>query len=131
VVRSLDREVARFHEAAIADDVLYSAPGRRVPARQIGGRRARRWRQKAPGAVTCLERDIDSLLSFLDCPPEHRRMVRTTNAIERCFRAVRRRTRPMTCFNNNASCERIIYAVFSHLNHNWKGRALPQFTHGS
>lgn len=92
---------------------------------------ARRWRDEAPGAVACLERDIDSLLSFLDCPQEHRRMVRTTNAIERCFREVRRRTRPMTCFNNNASCERIIYAVFSHLNNNWRGRFLPQFTHNA
>ena len=92
---------------------------------------ARRWREQAPGAVTCLERDIDSLLSFLDCPPEHRRMVRTTNAIERCFREVRRRTRPMTCFNNNASCERIIYAVFSHLNRNREGKPLLPFTHNS
>jgi transposase-like protein len=58
-------------------------------------------------------------------------MTRTTNAIERCFREVRRRTRPMTCFNNNASCERIIYAVLSHLNNNWKGRTLPQFTHNA
>lgn len=92
---------------------------------------AKRWREAAPGAVACLERDLDSLLSFLDCPSEHRRMVRTTNAVERCFREVRRRTRPMTCFNNNASCERIIYAVFSHLNNNWKGRTLPQFTHNA
>lgn len=92
---------------------------------------ARRWRAEAPKAVACLERDLDSLLSFLDCPESHRRMVRTTNAIERCFREVRRRTRPMTCFNNNASCERIIYAVFSHLNRNWKVGAPRQFTHQS
>jgi putative transposase len=92
---------------------------------------ARRWREEAPRAVACLERDLDSLLSFLDCPPPHRRMTRTTNAIERCFREVRRRTRPMTCFNNNASCERIIYAIFSHLNNNWRGRTLPQFTHNA
>ena len=92
---------------------------------------ARRWREEAPKAVACIERDLDSLLSFLDCPQEHRRKVRTTNAIERCFREVRRRTRPMSCFNNNASCERIIYAVFSHLNHNWRGRTLPQFTHNA
>ena len=58
-------------------------------------------------------------------------MTRTTNAIERCFREVRRRTRPMTCFNNNASCERIIYAVFTHLNRNREGKPLPQFTHNS
>lgn len=92
---------------------------------------ARRWRGEAPKAVACLERDLEPLLNFLARPPSHRRMIRTTNAIERCFREVRRRTRPMSCFNNAASCERIIYAVFSHLNRNWKGHPLPQFTHNS
>ncbi|MHB8733568.1 MAG: transposase [bacterium] len=37
--------------------------------------------------------------------------MRSTNAIERAFREIRRRTRPMTCFTNLASCDRIIYAV--------------------
>ncbi|TLN10475.1 IS256 family transposase, partial [bacterium] len=71
---------------------------------------AQRWRREAPKAVGCLEQDLDSLLAFLSCPEAHRRAVRTTNAIERAFREVRRRTRPMTCFTNDASCERIIYA---------------------
>jgi len=109
---------------------IYKADSKRA-AVQTYWAWATRWRAEAPGAVACLERDLDSLLSFLDCPPQHRRMIRTTNAIERCFREVRRRTRPMTCFNNNASCERIIYAVFSHLNNNWRGRTLPQFTHNA
>jgi transposase-like protein len=90
-----------------------------------------RWQEDAPRAVACLRRDLETLLSVFDCPPEQRRMVRTTNAIERCFREVRRRTRPMSCFNNTASCERIIYAVFSRLNRNWEGKPLPQFTHNS
>jgi len=34
-----------------------------------------------------------------------------------------------TCFNNDKSCERIIYAVFSHLNNGWKGRSLLESTH--
>lgn len=92
---------------------------------------ANRWRTQSPRAVACLERDLDTLLNFIACPAAHHRKVRTTNAIERCFREVRRRTRPMSCFNNDASCERIIYAVFSHLNHNWEGNPLPQFTHNS
>ncbi len=81
--------------------------------------------------MASLEFDLEPLLSFLACPSEHHRKVRTTNAIERCFRQVRRRTQPMSCFNNDASCERIIYAIFSHLNHSWKGHPLPQFTHNS
>jgi putative transposase len=90
---------------------------------------ARKWRAAAPKAVECLERDLEELLSFLSCPAAQRTKLRTTNIIERCFREVRRRTRPMTCFNNPESCERIIFAVLSHLNHGWKGSALPEFTH--
>jgi transposase-like protein len=89
---------------------------------------ARRWRDAAPKAVACLERDLEELLPFLACPAAHRRKVRTTNAIERAFREVRRRTRPMSCFTNNSSCERIIYAVISHLNRSWEGKRLPEFT---
>jgi putative transposase len=71
----------------------------------------RRWRAEAPKAVACMERDLDRLLAHFTCPPAQRKKVRTTNCIERCFVEVRRRTRPMTCFTNDASCERIIYCT--------------------
>ena len=60
--------------------------------------------------MACLEQDQEALLAFLACPEGHRKAIRT-NAIERAFREVRRRTRPMTCFTNDGSCERIIYGV--------------------
>ena len=84
---------------------------------------AQRWRREASKAVECLEKDLEELLSFLECPEKDWRKIRTTNAIERSFREVRRRTRPMSCFNNAASCQRIIYGVISHLNSRWKERA--------
>jgi transposase-like protein len=91
-------------------------------ARQAGQRfRAwkKQWQDRAPKAVACLERDLEELLTFYACPEADWRKTRTTNAIERCFREVRRRTRPMSCFTNTASCERIIYAVLHHLNASW------------
>ena len=91
-------------------------------ARQAGERfRAwkRQWQEPAPKAVACLERDLEELLNFYACPADDWKKTRTTNAIERCFREVRRRTRPMSCFTNTASCERIIYAVLHHLNASW------------
>jgi putative transposase len=106
---------------------IYLAPTRRA-AITAYWRWARRWRGEAPKAVACLERDLDDLLAHFACPATHRRKVRTTNAIERCFREVRRRTRPMSCFTNDASCERIIYAVVSHLNHSWEGKPLREIT---
>ncbi|MBI2855510.1 MAG: transposase [Chloroflexi bacterium] len=55
-------------------------------------------------------------MPFLDCPKAHWKKVRTTNAIERVFREVRRRTRPTSCFQNQASVDRIIYGVVSQPN---------------
>lgn len=87
-----------------------------------------------PNVVKSLEKDLEELLNFLTIPIKKefrgfiRKRIRTTNVIERSFREVRRRTRPMSCFNNNDSLQRIIYAVFFRLNTNWKAKPLTQFT---
>src|SRR5579875_2726186 len=49
---------------------------------------------------------------------------------QRCFVEVRRRTRPMVCFVNVASVDRIIYAIFNGYNeqHEWRNRTLRLFT---
>ncbi len=92
------------------------------------------WHRIAPKAVECLERDMDELLSFLTIPIKEqfrafiRRQIRTTNIIERSFREVRRRTRPMGCFSNYDSVSRIIYAIFNRLNSKWQDKPLYQFT---
>ena len=90
---------------------------------------AKQWRPVEPKAVRCLEEDLDEMLHFLQCPRPHWRKIRTTNAIERAFREVRRRTRPMSCFQNPASVDRIIYGVLAHLNKGWKDKPLQVFTH--
>ena len=92
---------------------------------------AETWRKEAPEAVACVEKDLEELLNFFAEPANLARKLRTTNAIERCFREVRRRTNPMSCFNNRESCERIIYAIFSHQNNRWKDRPIPEFTHNT
>ena len=85
---------------------------------------AKQWRSLEPKAVLCLEQDLDEMLPFLSCPRTYWRKIRTTNAIERSFREVRRRTRPMSCFQNPESVDRIIYGVINHLNNNWKEKPL-------
>lgn len=92
---------------------------------------AKKWKPISPKAVKCLEKDLEELLNFYTCPKEMRKKIRTTNVIERAFREVRRRTRPMTCFTNTPSIERIIYAVLSHLNSQWGKKPLKEFTQKS
>jgi len=84
------------------------------------------WQRTAPQAVACLLRDWEALLAFYTVAALDWRRVRTTNAIERAFREVRRRTRPMTCFTNIASCDRIIYAIVHAFNIKRAGYALTQ-----
>jgi putative transposase len=86
------------------------------------------WQHRRPNAVACVERDLDALLNFFAVRQAHWIKVRTTNVIERAFREVRRRTRPMSSFSNPESCDRIVYGVISHLNRSWESKPLPEFT---
>ena len=86
------------------------------------------WRSRYPAMVRQLERDLPELLHFFALPTHLWRKLRTTNVIERCFVEVRRRTRPMVVFTNVESVDRIIYAIFSRFNEDWKTRTLELFT---
>jgi len=80
---------------------------------------ADRWGDAYPKAVACLRADLDDLLTcFRYKTLKQRKAVRTTNAIERRFREVRRRTRPMGVFQDRTSMDRILFAVFTHENQN-------------
>lgn len=87
-----------------------------------------RWQRHYPGVVKRLGRDLPELLSFFAFPRHLWRKLRTTNVIERCFVEVRRRTRPMVCFVNVESVDRIIYSIFQRFNLEWKTRTLNLFT---
>jgi len=89
---------------------------------------AARWRKSYPTVVRQLQKDLPELLSFFNFPQHLWRKLRTTNIIERCFVEVRRRTRPMVCFVNVESVDRIIYSIFQRFNLDWKNRTLKLFT---
>lgn len=90
-----------------------NAPAARAAARRF----ANRFENRYPAAVACLRNDLDELLTCFRYRSEAlRRRVRTTNAIERRFREVRRRTRPMGTFQDRTSMDRILFAIFSHEN---------------
>ena len=129
-LRNVASRLPRRIQAACLTEAktIYQAPTRREAVTRFQ-RWARHWQATAPTAVACLREDLEELLPFLDFPAAQRVKLRTTNVIERCFREVRRRTRPIGCFTNAASCDRIIYAVFHRLNTIWQDRPLRQFTH--
>jgi transposase-like protein len=105
---------------------VYSARSR-VEAETLYCAWAQEWKDKESSAVRCIETDLESLLSFYSMPKAHWKMLRTTNAIERCFREVRRRTRSIGCFVNDASLERMIYGLFRFLNERRSGKPCSEF----
>jgi len=124
----LEKVRKRDYDAVKTDaQAIYLADGRR---QAVAAARAfcRRWRCDYPSLVKQLERDLPELLAFFRFPKHLWRKLRTTNIIERCFVEVRRRTRPMVCFVNVQSVDRIIYSIFQRFNLEWKTRTLRVFT---
>ncbi|HHT9119323.1 MAG TPA: transposase [Candidatus Hypogeohydataceae bacterium YC41] len=67
-----------------------------------------KWLPKAERAVKCLEKDLYHCLHYYQFPKELWKTLRTPNILERAFREVRRRTRPMGVFSNAQSANRIM-----------------------
>jgi transposase-like protein len=86
-------------------------------AQKAAQRFVARWQTSYPKAVQCLHQDLPELLTFLQMKLSlPHSTVRTTNAIERRFREIRRRTRPMGTFSDRTSMDRIMFSVFSYEN---------------
>jgi transposase-like protein len=86
-----------------------------------------KWRHKVPKAVNCVEKDIEELLLYFKEDQQLWIRLRTTNVIERFFRELRKRTRPMSLFANSESCDRILYALFAKYNKKWEDRQYAIF----
>jgi transposase-like protein len=124
----LEKVRKRDYDAVKADaQAIYRAQGRRQ-AEAAFRRFHRRWHSAYPSVVDRLGNDLPELLCFFSFPRHLWKKLRTTNVIERCFVEVRRRTRPMVCFVNVQSVDRIIYSIFHRFNLDWKTRTLKLFT---
>jgi putative transposase len=130
-LRNLENKLKASQQACLDEaKLIYQAPNR-TEAIRLFRQWKRRWQGRAPKAVACLERDLEELLAFFDCPKAHWKRLRTTNVIERLFVEVRRRIRTMCAFTTRSSCERILFSVFDRMNQQWTHHPLPAFTHNS
>jgi putative transposase len=125
-IRNVLNKVRRADQPAIKADLHRIMNARTLPVAWSAARRfADRWEDRYAKAVACLRTDLADLLTCFRYPTlEARKAVRTTNAIERRFREVRRRTRPMGTFQDNTSMDRILFALFLNENRN-QGLATP------
>jgi len=88
---------------------------------------ARAWRERHPVLVRRLEHDLDELLAVFALPEPVRVSLRTTNLLERAFRELRRRLRPVGCLSDRRSGDRILYGQVVRLNDLLAARPLIHF----
>ena len=74
----------------------------------------------APKLSAWMEENLAEGFTVFSFPLEHRRSIRTTNSLERINREVRRRTRVVGIFPNEASCLRLISALLMEISEEWQ-----------
>ena len=73
-----------------------------------------------PQIAEWLEEDGPETLTIFDFPEGHRRRLRTTNNIERLNQEIKRRTRVVRIFPNEASCLRLVTALCQERSETWE-----------
>jgi transposase-like protein len=112
--------------AEVAADIraIFNAPDRKT-AELLLSQAVNKYAQIAPRLSTWMEENIPESLTVFGLPIPYRRSLRTTNGLERINREIRRRTRVVGIFPNEASCLRLISALLMEISEDWEvGRKL-------
>jgi transposase-like protein len=79
-----------------------------------------KYAKTASKLATWLETAIPEGLTVLNLPAAHRTRLRTVNALERLNQDIRRRTRVVGVFPNEASCLRLVTALAMETSDEWE-----------
>ncbi len=69
-----------------------------------------------------LEENIEDTLTVLELPYEHRKKMKSTNMLERFNQELKRRTKPIRIFPNEASCLRLVSTLCQETSEGWSNR---------
>jgi transposase-like protein len=107
-------------QAEVAEDIrtVFNAPDR-VTAEAYLVKAVEKYQKTASRLAEWMAVNIPEGLMIFSFPAAHRRLVRTTNVVERLHREVRRRARVVSIFPNPASCLRLVSAVLSEISDEW------------
>jgi putative transposase len=70
-----------------------------------------KWASLEPKAVRCFSKDLDLTLNYLRVPFPRKKLIRTTNLLERFFREFRSRADEIGCFGSQAQAEMLFYLI--------------------
>lgn len=105
----------------VAADIraIFTAPNR-AEADALLARTVQKYAKTASKLATWLETAIPEGLTVFAVPPGHRQRLRTVNGLERLNQEIRRRTRVVGVFPNEASCLRLVSALAMEASDEWE-----------
>jgi len=107
-------------QSEVAADIrmIFDAPDR-ATAEAYLVKVAEKYRASASRLSEWMTGNIPDGLAVFAFPMAYRRLLRTTNGVERLHREVRRRARVVSIFPNPASCLRLVSAVLAEISEEW------------
>jgi putative transposase len=105
----------------VADDIrtVFNAPDR-ATAEGYLSKIVQKYEKSASRLADWLEKNLPEGLTVFDFPTAHRRKIRTVNGLERVSKEIKRRTRVVGIFPNEASCLRLVSAILMEIDENWQ-----------
>jgi putative transposase len=108
-------------KAEVAADIraIFNAANR-AEADALLARTVQKYAKSASKLATWLEANMPEGLTVFAFPVSHQRLIRTTNGLERLNQEIRRRTRVVGVFPNEASCLRLVSALAMEVSDEWE-----------
>jgi putative transposase len=110
---------AMRYEVAADIRSMFNAPNRNTAEKYLQSA-IQKYAESAPRLSAWLEENLAEGFTVFNFPIEHCRSIRTTNSLERINREIRRRTRVVGVFPNEASCLRLISALLMEISEEWQ-----------
>ena len=107
--------------SAVAEDIrsIFDAPTE-GDAQQIIRTVVSKYETTEPKLAEWISENIRDGLAVLSVPAEHRRRLRTSNAVERLNKEIKRRTRVVGLFPNEAALLRLVTALAMEVSEDWE-----------
>jgi putative transposase len=104
----------------VATDIrmIFDAPDRSTAETYLA-KTVEKYSKSASRLSEWLAANLPDGLTIFAFPASFRRLLRTTNGVERLHREVRRRARVVSIFPNTASCLRLVSAVLAEISEEW------------
>jgi len=116
-------------QAEVAADIrmIFDAPDRPTAEAYLA-KAVSKYQTSASRLAEWMAANIPEGLTVFAFPAAFRKLLRTTNGVERLHREVRRRARVVSIFPNSASCLRLVSAVLAEISEEWlTGRTYMSF----